>query len=228
MTDEVAALVLADNENQGRCLTLDGIRSAARYEEFVALVEDMVGAGLVNRADDQIPTREELLASQQRERGLPRPLLSVLLGNAKMWAQEMIMETDFPDSDTAKPLLDSYFPKRLRESFAPYFPEHYLRREIVACVAINHLVNNAGIAFLSRTMTKTQAGIGEVVKAYLDRDRSTGAFEERQALLAQGIDASSEHQALLALEEKLEAATVAALSGESAAKASRAEAGRRG
>ena len=43
MTDEVASLVLADNENQARCLTLDGIRSAARYEDFVALVEDMVG-----------------------------------------------------------------------------------------------------------------------------------------------------------------------------------------
>ena len=89
------------------------------------------------------------------------------------------METDFPDSDTARPLLDAYFPKRLRESFAQYFPEHYLRREIVGCVAINHLVNNAGIAFLSRTMTTTQAGIGEVVKAYIDSDRSTGAFEER-------------------------------------------------
>jgi glutamate dehydrogenase len=227
MTDEVASLVLADNENQARCLTLDGIRSAARYDEFVALVEDMVGAGLVNRADDQIPTREELSASKHRDRGLPRPLLSVLLGNTKMWAEEMIMETDFPDSETAKPLLDAYFPKRLRESFAQYFPEHYLRREIVGCVAINHLVNNAGISFLSRTMAKTQAGIGEVVKAYLDCDRSTGAFAERQALLAKGLDAKAEHEALLAIEEKLEAATVAALSGEGAAKPAKAKAARR-
>ena len=65
MTEEVAALVLADNDNQARCLTLDGMRSAARYEEFVALVEDMVGAGVLNRADDAIPTREELLASPE-------------------------------------------------------------------------------------------------------------------------------------------------------------------
>jgi len=136
------------------------------------------------------------------------------------------METDFPDSDTARPLLDAYFPKRLRESFAQYFPEHYLRREIVGCVAINHLVNNAGISFLSRTMTKTQAGIGEVVKAYLDCDRSTGAFAERLALLAKGLDAKAEHEALLAIEEKLEAATVAALSGTAEAKP-RAKAARR-
>ena len=89
MTEEVAALVLADNDNQARALTLDGLRSAARYEEFVAFIEDMVGAGVLNRADDAIPTRDELLASPQRERGLPRPLLAVLLGHTKMWAFEM-------------------------------------------------------------------------------------------------------------------------------------------
>src|SRR4029450_10602343 len=94
MTDEVAALVLADNENQARCLTLDGLRSAARYGGCVALVEDMVGAGLVNRADDQIPTRDELLQSPHRERGLPRPLLAVMLGHTKMSAFEWLMDTD--------------------------------------------------------------------------------------------------------------------------------------
>src|SRR5262249_35072880 len=45
MTEEVAALVLADNENQARCLTLDGLRSIQRHEDFVALIEDMLGAG---------------------------------------------------------------------------------------------------------------------------------------------------------------------------------------
>ena len=63
MTEEVAELVLADNENQARAITLDGLRSAARYDEFVALIDDMVGAGVLNRADDAIPAREELLAA---------------------------------------------------------------------------------------------------------------------------------------------------------------------
>ena len=33
MTDEVSDLVLADNANQALALTLDGLRSAARYED---------------------------------------------------------------------------------------------------------------------------------------------------------------------------------------------------
>ena len=71
MTDEVGELVLADNENQARALTLDGLRSAARYEEFVAFIADLVGAGVLNRLDDAIPAGDELLALPTRERGLP-------------------------------------------------------------------------------------------------------------------------------------------------------------
>ena len=84
MTEEVAALVLADNANQARAITLDGMRSAARYEEFVALIENMLGAGVLNRVDDAIPTQAELLSSPERKRGLPRPLLAVLLGHTKI------------------------------------------------------------------------------------------------------------------------------------------------
>src|SRR6185295_18221633 len=42
MTEEVADLVLEDNENQARAITLDNLRSSQRYEEFLALIEDMV------------------------------------------------------------------------------------------------------------------------------------------------------------------------------------------
>jgi glutamate dehydrogenase len=212
MTDEVADLVLADNENQARCITLDGLRSAARYEDFVALIEDMVGAGILNRADDAIPTREELLGSPHRDRGLPRPLLAVLLGHTKLWAEELILETGFPDSETGRPLLDAYFPKRLRESFGQHFGEHYLRREIIGTAAINHIVNNAGISYLARTMATSKAGLGDVVTAYIETDRKTGAFEERQKLLAAGRSAKDEQQALLEIEARLEKKTLEALS----------------
>jgi glutamate dehydrogenase len=93
------------------------VRSAARYEEFVALIENMLGAGVLNRADDAIPTQAELLASPERKRGLPRPLLAVLLGHTKMWAFEMAMETDFPDSPAGRPFLEGYFPRPIREGF---------------------------------------------------------------------------------------------------------------
>jgi len=211
MTEEVASLVLADNANQARALTLDGLRSAARYEEFVALIENMLGAGVLNRADDAIPTQAELLASPERKRGLPRPLLAVLLGHTKMWAFEMAMETDFPDSPAGRPFLEAYFPRPIREGFKDHLQEHFLRREIVNTAAVNHLVNNAGITFLSRLMGATEADIGAVMTAYFDAERQAGAAALRQKALEAGSTAEAEQKALLEIEQSLETAALTRL-----------------
>ena len=57
MTDEVSELVLADNAQQALALTLDGLRSAAAYEDYVAFVEELVAAGIVSRSDAAVPAR---------------------------------------------------------------------------------------------------------------------------------------------------------------------------
>jgi glutamate dehydrogenase len=222
MTDEVAALVLADNLNQALCLTLDGIRSARRYEDFVALVDDMVGAGILSRADEAVPSRDELLASPEKKRGLPRPLLAVLLGYTKMYAFQMVMETDFPDSQSGRPFLDGYFPRRLREGFSEHFESHVLRREIIATAAVNHVVNEAGISFLARTMEETKAGIGDILAAYVDVDREAQAPSLRDAISTAGYKAADEHGHLLDIEEALESAVRDRLEGRKGASATKA------
>jgi glutamate dehydrogenase len=211
MTEEVAELVLADNRNQARALTLDGRRSVSRYEEFVAFIEDLVGAGVLSRSDDAVPTRDELLASPQRDRGLPRPLLAVLLGHTKMYAFEMVMQTSFPESEAGRPFLVEYFPHRLQREFADHFEAHPLRREIVATAAVNHVVNCAGVTFLSRLMGGGKYGIGDVVAAYAEVDRSSGALSLRDRL--QDVVPEAAYQGLIELEEALEAATADVLAG---------------
>jgi glutamate dehydrogenase len=184
----------------------------------------MLGAGVLNRADDAIPTREELLASPERRRGLPRPLLAVLLGHTKMWAFEMLMETDFADGAVARPLLEGYFPGRLRESFGEHLAEHTLRREIVGTVAINHVVNNAGITFLSRQMADSKADIGAIVTAYLEVDAQAGAAALRDAIEAASLEAPATHEALLEMEAILADLTGKSLAGERVEAASALEA----
>ena len=79
-------------------MTLDGRRSAARYEDFLDLLGDLVRERIVNRRDEDIPSWSELKESDQVARGLPRPLLALLLGYVKIWAFTEILGTDFPDS----------------------------------------------------------------------------------------------------------------------------------
>ncbi len=222
MTDDVAALVLADNAGQALALSLDERRSASRYEEFVALVDDMAGAGLLNRQDESVPSREELLVSRQRERGLPRPLLCVLLGYSKMSAFQLLLETEFPDSEAGRPFLEGYFPRLLRERFAASFEGHVLRREIVATAAVNYLVNRGGVLLLPRLEQGARNGIGEAVSAWIEVDREARAQAMRDALIAAGRPAGEEQAALVEIEDALEAATRDRLDGKKKAGAAKA------
>ncbi|MFN8091444.1 MAG: NAD-glutamate dehydrogenase [Vicinamibacteria bacterium] len=219
MTDEVAALVLADNEGQARALSLDTRRSQQRYEEFVTLVDDMAGAGLLSRRDESVPSREELLSSPERPRGLPRPLLCVLLGYSKMSAFQLLLETDFPDGAAGRPFLDFYFPRLLRERFAGHFAEHVLRREIIATGAVNYLVNRGGIMLLPRLGQGARFGIGEAVTAWIEADREAQAEPLRQALGAAGRAAAEEQAALLEVEAAVETAAQQRLEGKKASAA---------
>jgi glutamate dehydrogenase len=214
MTGEVAGLVLQDNARQALALSLDSLRSASRYEEFLDYVDDLVGAGVLHRGDDAIPSRSELLQSPERARGLPRPVLAVLLGHTKMYAFQMLMETDFPDGPAGRPFQFSYFPKRLRENYHEEIGRHTLRREIVATGAINALVNQAGVTFLARLQAATRAGIGEVVAAYFEVDRGENAPSRREEILAGEGDALAKQRALLELEQRIEELVRTRLTGE--------------
>jgi glutamate dehydrogenase len=222
MTDDVAALVLADNAGQALALSLDGLRSTRRPEEFADLIDDLAGAGLLHRADESVPAREELLSDPSRERGLPRPLLCVLLGYVKMSGFQLLLETDFPDRPVARSFLEGYFPPLLRDRFAEHFPEHVLRREIVATAAINYLVNRGGVTLLRRLMDGSRIGIGDAVAAWVETDKDAGTPGMREALLAASRPAREEQEALFEIEDALEAVVRERLEGKKGTAALRA------
>jgi glutamate dehydrogenase len=213
MTDDVADLVLADNAGQALALSLDGRRSVRDYQAFVDLIDDMAGAGLLNRADEFVPGRKDLLACPTRERGIARPLLGVLLGYTKMSISQLLLETRFPDTPAARPFLEGYFPPLLRERFAEHFEDHVLRREIVTTAVVNYLVNRGGITLLPRLMHGAEVEIGDAVAVWVAVDREAEAPALRQALQAAGRPAGEEQEALLEIEDALEGAVRERLAG---------------
>jgi glutamate dehydrogenase len=167
----------------------------------------------VNRADAAIPGRDELLASEAKARGLPRPVIAVLLGHVKNWAFEQVLTTEVPDGPLGLPFLERYFPAQLRDRHAEHFPKHPLKREIVATAAVNHLVNHAGIAFIHRMAAATGAAVGEVIEAYLEADRESGSQAARAELLAAGRRIHDELAGLLDIETRLAQAVRDRLAG---------------
>lgn len=212
MTEDVARLVLRDNAGQALALTLDGHRSAARYDDFVELVYELITHGVIDRLGNDIPSRKELAESPTRERGLPRPLLALLLGHVKIWAFSRILETDFPDRESSLPFLRGYFPQRL-QAFSASFVEHPLKREIIATVVANDVVNHAGVDFLSRMMRTTGASLGTVIQTYVECSERAEASSTRDEIAAAGKSAPELQRALLELEDLLESATRTTLDG---------------
>jgi glutamate dehydrogenase len=211
MTDNVSELVLDDNRDQARAITLDGVRSVAEYERFVDVIDQMIINRVFSREDQDVPSRDALLSSAYRVRGLPRPLLAVLLGQAKMHAYELTLASTFPDSEVGLPLLTGYFPELMKDRYADKFTRHPLKREIVATVGINRVVNHAGITFLPTVAAQTGAEYGAIVQAYVEAEAAVGAERRRAEALSGSLDAAGERRQLLAIEQELEDAVLSSL-----------------
>jgi glutamate dehydrogenase len=207
----VSELVLADNVRQARALTLDSLRSAARYDDFLFVLDHMIASGAADRESGL--SREELAADAEHGRGLPRPVLAVAMALIKNWGFVELLKTSVVDSPLARPFLHDYFPSPLRQRFADRLDAHPLSREIVATAIVNHVVNHAGMSLIPCLMVASGKDLGAVVAAYLTAEHESGAAALRQHVLRHTGDVKREHELLLQIEDALEAATRALLEG---------------
>jgi glutamate dehydrogenase len=205
MSEAVAELVLQDNADQARALDLDGLRSVTQYEAFVTLIDDLIAAGVMHRVADGVPSRDELMELSTKGRGIPRPLLAVTLGHVKNWAYAQVLESTLVDSPVAARFLNAYFPAQLRQRFSDHFGLHPLRREIVATGAVNSVINQAGVGFLARMIAATKNDVAAIITAYLDAETRTGASDLRAQALAAHVEPLRELEALLQIEDAVEA-----------------------
>jgi len=212
MTEEVADLCLADNSNQALAITLDVLRSRAALDETLDCIDALVEAQFLHPVDDSVPARD-ILRRDSAETGLPRPLLAMLLGETKRYLSEEVMATEFPTSPEGASLLASYFPERLQKQYAEHFAAHPLKREIVTTVAVNHVVNTAGIAFVRQAMKASGRGVGEVFAAFYQVSNAEGAAKAREAIHAAAQDAASAQAERLAFETGLAAKVLKFLAG---------------
>jgi len=182
MTDEVADLVLADNDAHGRQLSRDQIRSRENIFVFgraISFVEKEFGR---TRASLTLPSNKELQARSERGEGLTRPELSVLSAWVKMWISGALLAGRPKGLPGYSELLSTYFPKRLRKKYASAISKHMLADEIATTVATTRMVADAGAAFFPLLTEATGAGVPEIAEAFLKAQHLTGTKEVRTTL----------------------------------------------
>ena len=164
MTDEVAALVLADNHLQSVAMTLEERLGAAALPAQSSLMTRLEAEGLLDRAVAGLPDAAAMAA---RTEALSRPEIAALMPFAKLWLNDAVADSKLPDDPAFGSLLLDYFPTPLRaQPWAAYAARHRLRRELVATALSNRVVNRLGPASLSR-LTAAAGPVQVVAAAFL-------------------------------------------------------------
>lgn len=166
MTDEVAELVLRDNYLQTQAITVTWGLGSHLLDRFARYMRVLEKQGNLNRAIEYLPDDETITERLKQGAGLTRPELSVLLSYAKITLYEELLASDLPDGAYMAGALINYFPEILGKNYAEAISRHRLRREIVATVVTNDMVNRVGITFVHEVKEKTGMPASEIARAY--------------------------------------------------------------
>jgi glutamate dehydrogenase len=166
MAGDVASLVLRDNYLQGEALSLAEARGIIPLDRQVRMIRDLERSGRLDRELECLPDDETLAARSAQGVGLVRPELAVLLAYAKMTLYDELVASALPDMPELAGELSGYFPAAMRERLGSQIATHPLRREIIATVVTNDLVNRARITFIHDMRARTGRSAPEIAQAY--------------------------------------------------------------
>ncbi|SFF39573.1 glutamate dehydrogenase [Fontimonas thermophila] len=166
MTDDLARAVLRDNYVQSLAVSLLERDAAARLDEHANLMRTLERDGLLVRSVESLPDDEALKERKAAGLGLTRPELCVLLSYSKISLFDAVVHSDVPDDPFFDRDLLSYFPTQMVERYRDLLLKHRLRREIVATILSNAVVNRMGFAFAHRFAEDHGLPRAEIVKAY--------------------------------------------------------------
>ncbi|HUG62013.1 MAG TPA: NAD-glutamate dehydrogenase [Methylomirabilota bacterium] len=167
MTPEVARLVLANNYRQTLCVSLVERLGFTDFGYQQRLMQWLEGRGLLDRAVEVLPDDAALARREKAGQPLTRSEIGVLMAYAKIVLFDDIVATSVPDETYLEDDLVRYFPIEMQQAYAEDIRAHRLRREIVATVIANQMINRGGPTYAIRMADQSGAGMGDIARAYL-------------------------------------------------------------
>lgn len=167
MTDEVAGLVLANNYRQTLAISLVERRGVEDFGYQCRLMRQLEAAGELNRAVEALPTDAELANREKAGEGLSRPEIGVLLAYAKLALKAKLLASTVPDDTALDAMLMHYFPSAMRGDYAASIASHRLRREIIATVLTNAMIDAGGPTLATRIADRTGADAADSARAFV-------------------------------------------------------------
>jgi len=167
MTEEVAQLVLKDNRLQTQAITIAEAYAPMLLEEHIRLLHIFERRGGLDRMVEFLPSDKQLAERRVAQKGLTRPEFAVLLAYSKMLLYAELLKSDLPDDTYFGRDLMRYFPGPVQKDFAAEIAAHPLKREIVATVVTNSIINRTGINLIHALVEDSGMNYADVARAYI-------------------------------------------------------------
>ena len=149
MTEEVGLKVLAHNYDQTLALTLQQAEGVSALDSQQRFMQVLTAKGKLDRRVEGLPGDIRIGEMKTAGVALTRPELAVLTAYSKLELAEDIVASKAPEDPFFQETLVRYFPQPLAR-FEGQMSGHRLRREIVATVLCNEIVNMTGPTFPDR------------------------------------------------------------------------------
>lgn len=150
MTDEVGELVLRTNRLQAQAISVSEAQGVSILENEAQFMRALEKKGALDRKIEFLPDVDAIKRRASAMQGLTRPELAVLLAYSKIDLFNDLMQSSLPDDPYCNRELVEYFPVPMQKKFAPFIKGHALRKEIIATVLSNGIVNRMGNTFYHR------------------------------------------------------------------------------
>ena len=202
MTDDVADLVLDNNRAQTLALMIARTQSLAMVNVHARYLDLLENEGLLDRQLEFLPTDKQIAERQSMGSGLRAPEFAVMIAYTKLADVDELLDSDLPD----EPMLDAdllrYFPEAMRSRYPEAIRNHRLRREIIATMIVNEMVNLAGISFDHRMTEDSGASVSDITRAFLASREIFGFSENWQEIDALGSTVELDTQVGLFLDAR--------------------------
>jgi glutamate dehydrogenase len=166
MTDAVGDRVRYGSYTQTQAMSLATVQSVSMLEVHARLIRRLEKVASLDREIEDLPTEKAIATRHGERRGLVGPELATLMAYGKIFLYTELLESDLPDDPYLIGDLERYFPPPLAERFPQQIRAHRLRRELIATIVANQLVDRAGMTFAFRLSEETGAKAPQLARAY--------------------------------------------------------------
>jgi len=149
LTPQVVNMVLWSNYRQALALSRDEILSRPYLDDFntsIDILSENVEA--FNRRDFFIPKSDDMHEILTKKGEIVRPILASLLSYSKIFLKNLLLQSSFVDEAGSVDYLYKYFPKSFVSVYEHEVQSHPLRRQIIATVVADMLINAQGASFI--------------------------------------------------------------------------------